>query len=271
MARAITIRELLPGEWPLFGERIAGLERGVSYPLGDDRFELDHGVDYFAFFRRLGQLSYFVALDGERVVAVVAAVLRAIPRSASRPPEKVWYGCDLKVHPDHRGERLPWRMFLHGFPRKYPRCRRGYGISMNPPGGGENPVVRLAKRFGLAPLSEGPLLALYSMDADDMAAFTPTLEGALGPLSFVSHHGRKDLVLQSTGAPLPLLHVQHGPCAETGLAEPEAGHRHMFCLPESHPLITELAAAGHPADTTMTVLQHRMGHWDWRFVLTSDI
>ena len=271
MAEGLIIRELAPNEWPLFGERVADLERGVSYPLGEDRFELDHGADYFAFFRRLGSLSYFVAMDGDVVVAVVAAIMREVPRGPGLPGEKVWYLCDLKVRPDYRGRRVPWRMFLHGFPRKYPQCRRGYGISMNPSGGVENPVVRLAKRFGLAPISVAAILHLYSLDADAMAAFAPALERAVGPLSYLSHRGRKDIVLHSTGKPLPLLHVQFGPCAEAEVACPQPDHVHMFCLPQDDPLEADLSAAGHQPDTTMSVLHHRMRDWDWRFVLTSDI
>lgn len=271
MADGLIVRELNPEEWSLFGDRVADLERGVSYPLGEDRFELDHGDDYFAFFQRLGRLSYFVVLDGDRVVAVAAAILRQVPRGSGATAESVWYLCDLKVHRDYRGRRVPWRMFLHGFPRKYPLCRRGYGISMNPAGGVENPVVRLVGRFSLAPISVAAILNLYSLDADAMTAFAPALEQAVGPLSYLSHQGRKDIVLHSTGEPLPLLHVQFGPCAEAGLASPQPGHEHMFCLPQNDPLEAALAAAGHQPDTSMSVLHHRMRDWDWRFVLTSDI
>ena len=54
--RSLSIRELHNEEWEIFQSRIAGLEKGTSYPLGKDRFEIDHGEDYFAFFTRLGQL-----------------------------------------------------------------------------------------------------------------------------------------------------------------------------------------------------------------------
>jgi hypothetical protein len=77
-------------------------------------------------------------------------------------------------------------------------------------------------------------------------------------------------VLASTGAPMPLLHAQFGPAAERGGAsEPQAGSVHMFCAPETDPLHTELLGVAPSASAT--VIHHRMGASDWKFVLTSDI
>ena len=47
--RSLNIKELRNEEWEVFQSQIAGLEKGTSYPLGEDRFEIDHGEDYFAF------------------------------------------------------------------------------------------------------------------------------------------------------------------------------------------------------------------------------
>ncbi len=264
---ALVVRPLGRAERARFAAGVAALEEGVSYPLGDDAFELDHGEDYFAFFDRLGDVVYYLALDGERVAAVGAAILRVVPGAG-----EAWYLCDLKVHPAYRGHRVPWKMFSHGFPRYYPRCGRGYGVTMNPPGGRENPVVRLAGRFGkLVSVSADPQLNLYSLDAEEMAAFAPTLQAHRGPLSYLSLAGRKDLILESTGARLPLLHVQHGPCAEDGVAAPVEGHTHMFCAPVGDALDVAAAAEGLAPSATATVLSHRMGGWSWDFILTSDI
>ena len=43
----LVVREIGCDDRPTFQERIARLEEGVSYPLGDDRFSIDHGPDYF--------------------------------------------------------------------------------------------------------------------------------------------------------------------------------------------------------------------------------
>lgn len=57
---------VLPEERARFQPSIAVLEKVAAYPLGNDFFQIDHGVDYFAFFDRLGQVNYYVVLDGNR-------------------------------------------------------------------------------------------------------------------------------------------------------------------------------------------------------------
>ena len=273
------VRELKESDRAELVERIFALEKGVTYPLGDDRFEIDHGDDYFAFFDRLGDTSYFVVLDGQRIVAVACGILHSVPPRAGEKPQSVWYGCDLKVHPDYRRRRLPWAIFKHAFPRKYPICGRGYGITMNPGDGSKNRVVQLVERFGLAPISVGATLALYSLSADEMASIRTLLETERGPIGYLSLAGIKDIVLESTGAPMPLLHVQFGPRSETDRSgrrghwhsEPQTGHVHMFCTPTDDSLHASMKERGFTPSATATVIQHRMGSWDWRFVLTSEI
>jgi GNAT superfamily N-acetyltransferase len=267
----IRVREIRLRDRSDFQVRVAGLEKGVSYPLGTDRFEIDHGEDYFAFFDRLGTLTYLAALDGDRVVAVLAGMLRRIPAAPGKRLRRVWYSGDLKVDPDYRGQRIPWKMLLHAFPRKYPICSRGYAISMNPGDGSENRVVRLLSTFWVAPTRVATTLHLYSLDAESMRGLAPILESSRGPLSYLSLAGKKDIVLESTGKPMPLLHVQFGPCAESGIPWPIDGSVHMFCVPAGDPVESDLSAQGHVPSATATVLAHRMKRWDWRFILTSDI
>lgn len=262
--RVVTVKR---GERAAYSEGIAALERGTSYPLGDDRFELDHGDDYFAFFDRLGETVYEVALDGERVVGVSARILR-------RRPARCWYLCDLKVHPAYRGRRIAARFARHAFLGAYARCGRGYGISMNEAGSGENRVARLVGRLRMVPF-HASTLELFSLDASAMAELRPVVERHRGPTSFLSLGGWKDLVLESTGAPLPLLHVQFGPCAAPGEPDVVPGHTHMLCAPAGDALALDLAAHGAQPSATATVLHHRMPEHGatgrFGFVLTSDV
>ena len=93
---SIRVLELAGDTFARFQDSIRALEQGMTYPLGDDRFTIDHGQDYFAFFRRLGDLAYFVALDNNHVVAVCAAVMRRLPRFAGAVAENAWYVCDCQ-------------------------------------------------------------------------------------------------------------------------------------------------------------------------------
>ncbi len=271
MNRSLDIRELHDKEWKTFHSRIADLEKGTSYPLGEDRFEIDHGEDYFAFFTRLGQLRYYVVLDGDRVVAVAAAVLRAVPPAVDKKPKPVWYLCDLKVHPEYRGRYLPVSIFRYAFPKLYPLCSRAYGVSMDADRERPNRVARMLKRFPLAPMSIATKLGIVSLDAKRMREVEPVLRDYFGNVSYLSLADKKDIILQSTRSRMPLLHVQFGPCAEQGLTEPLDDYVHMFCVSMDHPLLEMLKDKGIDLSATATVIHHRMEGWDWEFILTSDI
>jgi hypothetical protein len=249
---------------------VAELEASASYPLGSDRFRIDHGEDYFAFFERMGDLRYEVALDGDRVVAVGAGILR--PRVPFGENQKsAWYLCDLKVHPEYRGRRIPFAIARRAIPSGYVRCPRGYAISMNP-SGRDNAVVALLQRWRLVPLRASPILLVYSLEAGAMREVSPLIERYRGTRpSYLSLGGVKDIVLESTARPMPLLHAQFGPFAVRGAPEPIDGSVHMFATPSGDPLALELAKRGVEPSASATVVQHGMSQCDFSFVLTSEI
>jgi hypothetical protein len=162
-------------------------------------------------------------------------------------------------------------MLSRVFLPRYLQCRRGYAISMNPGDGSPNRIVRMMGHFRWARSALATQLSLFSLDTDTMTRVRPVVERHRGPVSFLSLAGKKDIVLASTGRPMPLLHAQFGPCAEAGASAPQPGHVHMLCAPENDALALELGALGLARSASASVIQHRMGHVDWRFVLTSDI
>ena len=268
---SLKILELTDRDRSKWEESIAGLERGVLYPLGDDFFEIDHGSNYFAFFDRMGKSSTYIAKMQSELAAVGSLILRKIPSQHGKPAENCWYLCDLKVARGFRRQRIPLRIFTKGFPKKYPICPRGYAVSMNPGDGSENPVVRLASHIGLVPVRTGPILLFYSLNHREFQRTRAAIEFHRGPVGFRSMRGVKDIVLKSTDQPMDILHLQFGPCADSNKNEPEEDSVHMFCTPAGDALAEEMLEAGIHAHATASILHHRMQDWDWRFILTNEI
>lgn len=272
----------MPDEMQTYGPRIAALDLHTSYPLGEDSFRLHHGQDYFAFFRRMGELRYLVAERDGCLLGVLAAVLRDLPAACGGPS---WYLCDLKLADPGRGLMLARRL-LQGLAR-IGAPGRYFGFSMDPAAGSSNRVARLVRR--LFPLARAAgTLHLYSLSEPQMGAFESVLGSHVGPLSYLSLLGCKDLVLGSTGRTLPLFHVQHGPCATRapgGLTEPQPGATHMFSCPAGSALdlaagggglqptaaATILLAQSDESATGLIPVDSAQESCDWGFVLTSDI
>ncbi len=246
-----------------YAERIAALGAGASYPIGDDRFTIEHGADPFAFFDSLGSVVFDIALDGERLVAASARILR-------EAPQRCWYLCGLKVAPEYRGQRIPARLARAAFLGAYLRCPRGYAVSMDSPGETENRVQRLLRRMLWIPL-EDESLVLYSLDTDRMRLVEPVLRAQRGALSYRSLSGVKDIVLSSTNRPMPLLHAQFGPCARPGQPRPEPGAVHMFAAPASSALLHALDGLGIAPQASATLIRHRMRPELAASILTSEI
>jgi hypothetical protein len=269
----IRVIQLRDDDRDAYQARLSALEELATYPLGQDRFKISHGADYFAFFDRMGATHFFLAMDGDRVAAAGCGVLRRVPLRQGARPSRAWYGCDLKVHPEYRRNHIPLTMLRSAFCPHYLRSPRGYGISMNPSDGSPNPMVRLLGHWRWTPVRLAGVLGIYSLDADAMRDVSGLVQDALGPISFFSPAGIKDIVLHSTGQPMPLLHAQYGAhlLPQAATVEPFADHVHMVCCLETDPLARSLAARGHRPGATASVVAHGMRRCDWRFILTSEI
>ena len=114
-------------------------------------------------------------------------------------------------------------------------------------------------------------LNFYTVDAVEMRQLEGLVAEHRGPLGYLSLAGIKDIVLQSTGRPMPLVHVQHGPGAEPAGHRPIDGGAHMFCSPVGDALDRSVREHGVVPMATATVLQLGMSSADWSFVLSSDI
>jgi hypothetical protein len=236
----VRVIELRADQLAPYGEGLRALEADIRYPIADgaDHFRIDHGARYEAFFAGLGDAGFLLALDGDRPVGISVGIFRHARVGERRVP--TLYAADFKVARSHRGgavsRRVAWRGLLAAL-REIPRWRIGYAAAMR---GKRGDVMRSAR--GVSPLKLGrpaARLAVYFVAPQALAALDvgrcpppPALDGidlspspTCEPPGLVSTRGRKDLRLESTGEPWPLVHLALGPLAW----RPSLGHYLRAC------------------------------------------
>ena len=235
-----------------------------SYPLGEDSFTISHGDHYFKFFERMGELRYSgYEVNGE-VVVVGASILRTING------KKVWYLCDLKVHPDFRGLHLTTKLMTRSFIQQYLKSSRCYGISMNSVGQKENRTSRILRHFGFNFFKTGPELNIYSVGLNELEGITSTLTDYKGNISKVSLEGIKDIILKSTSEAMSLIHLEFNK-EHIPSGKPCKDSQFMFSSVVGSGLSRALEEKGIEPSASATIIHHGMDNWDWGFVHTSEI
>lgn len=247
-----------------FKRSLKELEENFLYPLGDDSFSIDHGENYLRFFDRMGRTHFYCAhLDG-KVIAVGAGVIHH--------RYKVWYLCDMKVHPDHRGKKLTKKMFQRFFLPCYLKAQKGFALTMENNSGPQNPIMKIMERLPWTPLKTGTRLLFYYEDSASMHKVLEVLKDSRKGIHFSSLKGIKDLVLKSTGRPIPLLHMEWEDSGDAQKFEtPQEGHLHMWCLMETHPHVEKLKELGIAPKATGLIFHHRMNGTNWNDLRTSEL
>ncbi len=244
-------------------------EKSLStwYPLGTDYFRISHGLNYYSFFQRLGQINFGLCISNNTIVATCCAIRRKLTTT------NVWYICDLKVDKKFRGKRLAFKM-LKTLAPKVGFGGQIYGISMN--NNNNNKILKLAQRIPLMNLKSGGLLYIYSLDYKKMTIAKNIIKKHRGNISYLCLTGIKDLILKSTNKPMNILHVNWstGTGNDTNshyYQQPQENFTHMFCCPETDPMFYELCYNNITTDITATIIHSNMQKSDWKFILTSDI
>jgi hypothetical protein len=136
-----------------------------NYPLGEESFTIDHGENYFMFFRRLGEPFYYAIFDEDRVVGTVCYVYRKIAG------DYVMYMCDLKFNKTVRGHGLMTKMLYRTIPNCLLRTLKFYAISMNDSEIAVNRIFSMGNNLGdryNIKIENGGVLAIYSLNYDQM-------------------------------------------------------------------------------------------------------
>lgn len=264
----LKIIKLTQDNRPNFSKAIEALEKEASYPYGaDDSFKISHGANYFSFFDRLGELHYFVMLVDNEVIGVGSGIIRR-PGNGIKP---FWYLSDLKVKPGFRGYDFSYKLFLRHLPLHYLCCPRGFTIGMRKAKGNVPAIQKIMTRIPLLRLDTSQSLFIYSFSFDEITKILPMLSETFGRIGFLSLAGVKDLILQSTQKPLNILHIQYGPFAEYRISVPQKDYVHMLAAKVGSLLEQKLTANGFLPNAEATILSHRMTHFPWEYILTSDL
>ncbi|XWV24892.1 hypothetical protein QJ856_gp0891 [Tupanvirus deep ocean] len=257
------------------------LKMSQTYPLGNDSFCIDHGSDYFAFFKRLGNVHYIIIQDDDTklIVGTACAILKecSAPKNASQAIKKsiqYWYLCDLKIDEQHRGQNLTSKLFMQMFYKFISITKRGYSISMDP---NSKQIVHIINNLPkhLPIKFTMKKLLIYSVPVEIMKVIERFFVCAYDNVSYLSLSGVKDLLLTSTNKPMEVYHLQHGIHAATAgikkLTEIPITATIMFCFPESSPFQTIMDSLEIKTDITATIISCGMNFFDWHEILTSDI
>lgn len=243
-------------------------EMQQTYPLGEDAFTINHGDNYFAFFRRLGNVSFFLINNANSIVGTACAIERNLAGN------KFWYLCDLKISPQHRGKNLSFYLFLHMFYKFFMKTKQGYLISMDP---NSNQIVKIFNKiknfFGLD--IRFSKILIYNMDKKSLAGIEKYLQNIFGELSYLSISGKKDLILSSTQRAIPLYHLQHGVFSDKKNSVPYKNLPEnamiMFCVEATNPVVLNLQKLNITTNISATIISHKMDFMNWNNILTSEI
>ncbi|XWV26136.1 hypothetical protein QJ857_gp0943 [Tupanvirus soda lake] len=257
------------------------LKMSQTYPLGNDSFCIDHGSDYFAFFKRLGKVYYIIIQDDETklIVGTACAILKKynIPKSQknhSKYEIQFWYLCDLKIEQQHRGQNLTSKLFMQMFHKFMSITKRGYLVTMDPDSKHIVHIIKNLPKYLPINFTTRKLL-IYSVSVETMKLIERFFVCAYDKVSYLSLSGVKDLFLTSTNKPMELYHLQHGIYTATSgtlkLEEIPASATIMFCFPEGSPFQTIMDSFEIKTDISATIISCGMNFFDWHDIMTSDI
>lgn len=109
-------------------------EKEFTYPLGSRQYTISHGKesnDYFSFFKRLGEVHYFIIEDKENnVIGVGTNILKTI--TDNKETYKYWYLTDFKFTNEYRKNGLLKKVLIKYFITTYFKCQRMITINMSP-------------------------------------------------------------------------------------------------------------------------------------------
>lgn len=272
--------EITPALRVQYNNALLAFEKHFQYPFGTDTFTLNHGQDYFAFFDRLGRPYIFAAVnDMGEVVAVMGAVLRDLSLIKHQTKQKIWYLCDLKIHPDYQHSFILFQLIEAVYKRHnelFNTPPKIYGISMDAKKFSPNKLIRMGKSLAYLGIhldfNLSDHLLFYLLDSKEIEKVKNLIQPMYENFQFITLSGIKDLILSSTQKPLPFLHFSPDTSENLTVKALHPEYGYLFCFPVNHPAVKIFEQCSISCFTTASVISNMQeGESDWAFIETCDI
>lgn len=115
----------------LLTQKLSKFEKEFTYPLGQDQsFRIDHGEDYGAFYRSIGDECIFYLEKENRVIGVISTTIKSI-KLASGKVTSVGYIGDIKLTPSYQKTIAALYLFKSIKPFLEQQAQIAYGLVMD--------------------------------------------------------------------------------------------------------------------------------------------
>ena len=255
----INIHEISFDERLKYNNALLEFEKLFEYPFGEDFFVIDHGLDYFKFFDNLGDPHFFIAEEDGQIIGISVSVLQEL---LVNKIGKVWYLCDLKIHPKYRGRFIVQKILKYAFFKYFEVSKKVYGVIMN---GSNNRVLKFNQKLPYLNLKFQTTVEFYLLDnsKDESKNFIKNNE-----YQFLSYRGIKDLILKSSNNRLDFVHYTLKVQKEKPLTNNQT--KFMFCCEKNSELSKYFKNIDLlPSSDATVVANFELDSWD--FIKSSDI
>lgn len=263
------IIEVTPSLRSYYKDELRDFAHNFQYPFGQDSFVIDHGQNYFTFFDRLGKPYIYIGEEDNKIIAMIIIVLRDIDLYGQGIKQKIWYICDLKIHPNFRGNYFVQKVVEIVSAKYRYLSSKVYGVSMNSLKG-PNRLISFANRINNLGLELSGELNFYLLTFSQLIKVKNLLIKDYITFNFISLLRKKDLILNSTKKPLPILHFSPNATFEDKFNNLNNNFLYMFCFSLDNPINTEFKRLKLPQVASASIISN-IKNCNWKFILTSDI
>ncbi len=244
-------------------EKISQFELAMrhKYPMAQDHFYISHGNNYMEWFNRLGNPDYYwIGNKQGSVVGTACGVLRTIGNV------KTWYICDLKVDSAHRGNGFSMRCLAKGLIPSYFKSNKCFAICMQP----NLTIGKIINKLTYPKIKPSEKINIYLLDSSDVINWFDEIERYYsGNFTLMSNLGVKDIILESTGKALQVLHLKKSDeNNKVTISNIQSNYKYFIALIESDGLNAKFA---DKLFGSAIIYSYNMENFDWKQISSGEI